>query len=47
VVNVYGDWLITRTFGITPLLGFEHRHSANGGPVALIYSGELAAYVRW
>jgi tetratricopeptide (TPR) repeat protein len=47
VFNVYADWLVSRRWGVSPLLGFEWRRAQGGAPVALIYSGEVASYVRW
>jgi tetratricopeptide (TPR) repeat protein len=46
VVAVFADWLVARSWGLSPLLSFEWRRSANGAP-AQIYSAEVAAYVRW
>jgi tetratricopeptide (TPR) repeat protein len=47
VFNAYADWLVSRYWGISPLLGFEWRHAQNGAPVALIYTAEVASYIRW
>jgi tetratricopeptide (TPR) repeat protein len=47
VFGLFGDWLVQRDWGISPMIGFERRSSTNGSPVALIYSAELATYIRW
>jgi YaiO family outer membrane protein len=46
VIGLSADWLIHRSWGLLPALGFEHRLAPNG-TVALIYSAELSSYLRW
>jgi hypothetical protein len=47
VFSVFADWLVQREWGISPMIGLERRSSSNGSPVALIYSAEVASYIRW
>jgi tetratricopeptide (TPR) repeat protein len=47
VFALFADWLVARSWGLSPMLSFEWRRSSNTAPVALIYSAEVAAYVRW
>jgi tetratricopeptide (TPR) repeat protein len=46
VVAVSADWLVVSRWGLVPAVSFERRESATG-VVALIYTGELASYLRW
>lgn len=47
IICVFGDWLVHRDFGLQPLLGLERRRVDSNGAVALIYTAELAAYLRF
>lgn len=46
VFNLSADWRARRHVGVQPSFTFERRSSDNG-VVVLIYSTELASYVRW
>lgn len=45
VFAVYADYRPQRSWGLQPYLGFEHRSTTVGA--VLVYSAELAAYMRW
>lgn len=46
IVAASTDWLVSRRWGLQPAVTFERRESATG-VIALIYTGELASYLRW
>jgi hypothetical protein len=46
IVTASADWLVVSRWGLVPAASFERRESATG-VVALVYTGELASYLRW
>jgi hypothetical protein len=45
VFALYADYRPLRSWGLQPYVGFEHRSTKAGG--VLVYSVEVAAYMRW
>jgi tetratricopeptide (TPR) repeat protein len=47
VLGAFADWTVARDWGVSPSLGFERRKASSSGAVVLIYSAEMASYIRW
>jgi tetratricopeptide (TPR) repeat protein len=50
VMSAHADWLITRHWGVRPLLGLEFRSTTDSAPVPrdlIVTSFELGGYYRW